>query len=216
VQSQRHKAIRQRAPHREWLHSTFHEHDGWCIAVHWISDDGKAVPVRLELDSSWGDWDVGDFGSHELQPLSRAFVKALPVRRLVESSRLAAQRVLDGTSWRDIGGVIDVQFPGPDGRPVSAGDDYEPHEPDCTDRTALTASQPRTLDGKVRLVAQVYADEVANGNRSPARGTWERLSDAGMSARPGMPLTRERVRTWVREARRRGYLPPAPDERKAP
>ncbi len=178
----------------------------WYITIDWQEIDGRLVPVGIDVRSyrivSWTLSDDGRLtfppggtsdaravreGDH-LRPVTRDLFKRLPVGELVQAGREQIAAVLDFAARTG------VQLP--------------PAQRWVAEALRNAPRRSSRSDVKYRRAAVIYAEVVSAGHRNPSERTWQRLGEEGFVAQGGGPLSRELVRKWVAEARRRGYLPP--------
>lgn len=165
---------------RHFLAYVSDEWEGWRVGITWMTDDdGRAVPVRLELTGIDGDLTT-DEGVADLpcttgpiRALTREVTKRLPLGELVEASR--EQMIATGGATHP-----------------------------CVDPDAYVDTS--THIGRLTRAAHIHAEERANGAPNPSKRTAARLAREGITARSG-ELSDTRVRTWIAEAKRRGLYP---------
>jgi len=175
--------------------------DQWHIRVHWRLVNGRAMPVGIDVRSFHaadgearhdnagrrvfrtgerkGVWPDGDVP----RPVTRELFKRLPVGEVIEQGR---EQV--ATVWETLL---------PHGRTSS------PDPVRVAEALAATPERVSRSDWKHRRAAELYAEASRTRHRKPSLSTWRRLNDEGVSCTP------ERVRKWIQEARRKGYLPPS-------
>ncbi|MCR1784104.1 hypothetical protein KVF89_16310 [Nocardioides carbamazepini] len=167
-----------------WENRTVARHtdrDGkdWAVIVDWATDrKGNAVPASVTLTSVGGT--LGEPRPEWANPASvtRAVVESVPWGTAIWGSREAAKRI----GQRQ--GQPAKRYTAPDG-PAA-----EQH------------------DRLLRHVADIYRSVKGSRNPFAARDVWTVLGTEGVTSRGGGALTRTRVRTWLQQARERGYISP--------
>jgi hypothetical protein len=163
--------------------------DDWYITVNWRLVDGRAMPVGIEVHSSRKSHREGDAWPERDRPkaVSRELFKRLPVGEVIEQGRSQVAAIWDAMTSR----MPDE----PEARRVRAG-------------LANKSDPGSPADWKYRLTAQVYREVKADQERNlVGRATAQEVHlrlvrDYKLTASPG------RVRKWIQEAGKRGYLHP--------
>lgn len=169
----------------------------WRVVVHFGEVDGQVIPIGMDVRAFKGEPGDPDNPPHARTawtPLTASTVRQLPVGAVVDEARRNLQEL---TEW------------------VGSLPTYDQER--AKKRAQRRRAGPPVQHGDEHLVhvADLYRRASAANHRSPAKDVWQSLVAEGFqfqsSAEKGQ---RERVRKWIQEARRRGFIQPTTTETK--
>jgi len=191
----RHSIHRWDGKHVRWGYSTTLEQvspEDWHIRVNWRLVDERAVPVGIEVHSSptaqreadpWTD-------SDHAKPVTRELFKRLPIGEVIEQGRAQVAAIWEAETSRTAEDPETLRV-----------------------RAALkqAGDSDTRSDETYRLVAEYYARVKADQRKGLVGSAVAKATKARLELDGRIPegTTDVRVRKWIAEARRRGYLPPA-------
>lgn len=176
----------------EWPRKTEAVLAGWSITTWWAPVDGRLEVVGVDLRSFVTDDDGAGPLEHGYQPVTKRLLVGLPWQRLVDDGRRSLRW---GAKYRA-------------GKAKSKAQQRRELE---VVRAAAAAAKPKGRGGRPPMysdehyatVAQLYREALTE----PVQAVKAAL-DPDPDTGPG--TGRARAASWVRQARRRGLLEPAP------